>query len=219
MYLLRISTLAGVLAVSGLAQAAPINSASDPSLTGATVQDFESAPLGTYTSHSFGSLTVTALPSTYGTTDFSIATDYAGSYNTRGAQHISNEGSEFQALRLDFGSSVSAFGFLFGASDSTWILNAYSAGNTLLDTRSIPATTTSNAGDFFGLSGLAGATYATLTQVQDGIYSTGGVDYVFVDNVTYAGGSVAAVPEPGTYAMMLAGLAVVGGVVRRKKVA
>lgn len=209
----HLSALAIALAASGVAHAAPINSEVDPSLTGATLYDFEAGPSGTWLTQSFAGLSVSALPAAYGSQQFSVDSDYAGQYNTRGALHISNHGGEFQKLRFDFGSASSAFGFLFGASDATWTLSAYNAANTLLDMRSIPATYGSNAGDFFGLSGLSGATYAVLTQLQDGPYAGGGVDYVFVDNVRVAG----AVPEPETYALMLAGLLAVGQMVRRRK--
>ncbi len=211
----RLSALAIALAASGVAHAASINSEIDPSLTGATLHDFEAGPSGTWLSQSFAGLSVSALPATYGSQVFSVDGDYAGGYNTRGRLHISNHGGEFQNLRFDFAGASSAFGFLFGASDSTWTLKAYNAANTLLDSRSIPAVYGSNAGDFFGLSGLSGATYAVLTQVQDGAYVNGGVDYVFVDNFRVAG----AVPEPETYALMLAGLLAVGHIVRRRKAA
>lgn len=216
MNLFRMSALTLALVAAGAAQAAPIGSESDPSLAGATLYDFEAGPTGTWTNQSFGDLSVTALagPDT-ASPQFSVDGDFAGSYNTRGALHITNHGSEFQAMRFDFAAPVSAFGFLFGASDSTWTLNAYNAGGTLLDTLSIGAVGGSNAGDFFGLSGLSGAAYATVTQVQDGAYANGGVDYVFVDNVRVA----SAVPEPETYALMLAGLLAVGQVVRRRKAA
>jgi hypothetical protein len=122
--------------------------------------------------------------------------------------NISNMGSQFQALRFDFGSTISALGFLFGASDSSWTLRAFNSSNTLLDSIDIAATTGSNAGDFFGLSGLAGASYATLFQNFDGYYSGGGVDYVFVDNLTFTAGGTNDVPEPATLALVaIAGLA------------
>ncbi len=210
---LKFALSALALAAAAGANAADINSESDVSLTGATLYDFEAGPSGTFATHSFGSLTVTALAGVNTPAPlFSVDGDYAGSYNTRGQLHITNHGDEFQSLRFDFGAQTSAFGFLFGASDSTWTLSAFNAGNVNVGSRSISATSSSNAGDFFGLSGLTGATYATLTQVQDGAYNGGGVDYVFVDNMR-----VAAVPEPETYAMLLAGLGVMGAVARRRR--
>jgi len=210
---LSFAILAVSVSLSGLAYAAPISSESDPALATAALVDFESGPTGNWVTQPFGVLTVTALNSSYSpAATFSVGSDYAGEYNTRGSLHITNHGNEFQALRLDFNSPASAFGFLFGASDSSWNLNAYNAGGTLLESMVIAPVFGSNAGDFFGFSGLSSATYATLIQNQDGVYASGGVDYVFVDNVR-----VSAVPEPETYAMLLAGLGLLGAVARRCK--
>jgi hypothetical protein len=189
------------LSASTASYAAPISSASDPALTGATVLDFESGPVGHFTSQAFGGVTISVANSAYASpASFDVAGDYAGSYNTRGRYHITNFGVEFQSMRFDFGTTTSALGFLFGASDSSWTLSAYNASNTLLDSINIAPVSGSNAGDFFGLSGLAGASYATLIQNQDGAYSNGGVDYVFVDNFAYAAGGQS-VPEPTTLAL------------------
>jgi hypothetical protein len=211
-------------AMSSAASAAAITSASDPALAGATIQDFETSTLGNYVSHSFGGFTITAQNTAHDTpASFDIATDFAGSYNTRGLQHVSNFGNEFQSLRFDFAAATSAFGFLFGASDSTWTLDAYNSSNILLDTYTIPATGASNAGDFFGLSGLNGASYATLIQNEDGFYTNcipagfGCVDYVFVDNFTYKSGTITTVPEPFTLSLFGTGLAGAVAMRRRKK--
>ena len=47
------------------------------------------------------------------------------------------------------------------------------------------------------------------------LLGTTGRDYIGLDNVTL---SVTAVPEPGTWAMMLAGMAAVGSVAARRRV-
>ena len=201
------------LSISTQIQAAPITSALDPALASASVEDFETGPTGNFVSQSFNGFTVSAVNYTdTPSATFSVDTDYAGSYNTRGLYHITNHGGEFQSLRFDFDNPTSAFGFLFGASDSSWLLSAFDASNTLLDSLTISPVFSSNADDFFGLKGLTSASYATLIQNFDGIYSGGGVDYVFVDNF-----AVAAVPEPETYAMLLAGLGLLGFMARRRK--
>ena len=211
--------LVACVAISTPAMASPIISALDPALTGATVQDFESATAGNFVSQTYGGLTVTAVNSAaVPAASFDIAGDYNGGFNNQGLQHISNLGSEFQALRFDFSGATSAFGFLFGASDSSWTLSAFDAGNVLLDTTNIPPVFASNAGDFFGLGGLSGASYATLTQNFDGIYAAGGVDYVFVDNFTYVSGRIVTpVPEPLTISLFAAGLAGAATMRRRRK--
>ena len=148
---------------------------------------------------------------------FTVGNDYAGSFNTRGVNHITNLGSSYQAIKFDFGAPTTAFGFLLGATDSTWTLDVYDAGNNLLATESMPAVFGSNAGDYFGFSGLSGAAYAVATQVQDGIYTNGGVDYTFFDNIRVS--STTAVPEPGAVFLMVAGLALVGRAARRRATA
>lgn len=206
---------AAAILVSGASHAAPINSAADPALVGAYIQDFEAGPSGNFVSQGFGGgVNISALTSAdVGAPTFSVAGDFAGNYNTRDRLHISNFGSQFQALRFDFGSSISALGFLFGASDSSWTLRAYNSANTLLDSLDIAPVFASNAGDFFGLSGLAGASYATLIQNPDGIYANGGVDYVFVDNLAFTAGNN--VPEPGSLALIA--LACLGAAAARRK--
>ncbi len=175
--------------------------------------------MGTWVTQSFGGFTVIAENSAYADpASFSVANDYAGQYNTRGQYHISNLGSEFQSLRFDFSAPTSAFGFLWGAADATWTLDAYNSSNTLLESYVVPPTFSSNAGDFFGLSGLVDATYATLIQNQDGIYANGGVDYVFIDNFTYqAGQQQSGVPEPLTLSLFGAGLVSAAAMRRRRK--
>jgi len=195
--------IAAAALASGASYAAPISSAGDPALTGAYIQNFEAGPNGTFVSQAFGGgVTISALSSAnVSAPSFSVATDFAGDYNTRDRLHISNFGSQFQSLRFDFGTTTSALGFLFGASDASWTLRAYNSANTLLDSLDIAPVFGSNAGDFFGLSGLAGASYATLIQNFDGIYANGGVDYVFVDNLAFIAGNNN-VPEPGSLALV-----------------
>lgn len=196
--------------------ATPIYSAADSALASAYVQDFEAGPAGSYASQAFGGgVTISALASSDVTQpSFSVASDFAGSYNTRGRLHISNQGYQFQILRFDFDSTISALGFLFGASDSSWTLSAFNSSNLLLESIDIAPVYASNNGDFFGLSGLAGASYATLTQNFDGYYSNGGVDYVFVDNLAFTSGN--GVPEPTSLALMGLGLAGLATLRRRK---
>ena len=64
--------------------------------------------------------------------------------------------------------------------------------------------------------GWAQATFSFVaTEATSSLFFAGGYDsnhYIGLDNV-----SVTAVPEPETYAMMLAGLAAIGSIARRRK--
>jgi PEP-CTERM motif len=68
----------------------------------------------------------------------------------------------------------------------------------------------------FGFGFLASSSSMLLT--IDGVSLPAGNQFVGLDNVTVTPGTVGAVPEPETYALMLAGLAVVGSMARRRSV-
>ena len=99
-----------------------------------------------------------------------------------------------------FGSNISG---LFAPGDLT--LTATDASGTV--TRTITGATMSS---FLGFISDGPITQLTLASVQP---STGGFLWPSVDNLVLA----AAVPEPGTYAMMLAGLGVFGVMARRRR--
>ncbi len=99
-----------------------------------------------------------------------------------------------------FGSNISG---LFAPGDVT--LTATDASGTV--TRTITGATMSS---FLGFISDGPITQITLASVQP---TTGGFLWPSVDNLVLA----AAVPEPGTYAMMLAGLGVFGVMARRRR--
>ena len=60
------------------------------------------------------------------------------------------------------------------------------------------------------------ATGPTMTLTIDGIGLPAGNEFIGLDNVAVAPAVIASVPEPETYALLLAGFAVVGSIARRR---
>jgi len=109
------------------------------------------------------------------------------------------------------------------------ILNVYNAAGTQVFSASIPQTyafadTQTGAGNSGFVFGLTDASIAQLASVFSGdlrvgltasaANATGGPETFFIGS---AGGTVTPVPEPETYALMLAGLGAIGFVARRRR--
>ena len=60
------------------------------------------------------------------------------------------------------------------------------------------------------------ATAASMTLTIDGVSLPAGNEFIGLDNVSVAPAVIGAVPEPETYALVLAGLAVVGPIARKR---
>jgi hypothetical protein len=76
----------------------------------------------------------------------------------------------------------------------------------------------STAGNVWGTFGFDFvATGSTMTLTINGVSLPAGNEFIGLDNVSVTPGAVAAVPEPATYALMLAGLVAVGVVARRSR--
>jgi len=169
--------------------------------------DFDGQPDASFSSLSLGGVTFTGI-------DGYLRTDntYPNQYNGRGSRYLDNNGSNVgysgstSTIRFDFAAPVSAFAFNLGASNYLWVLTAFDAANNVIESFNLPITASSNGGEYVGLAN-AGMAYATL------VASPG--DWIFIDNFTVA----AQVPEPETYAMLLAGLGLVGIAARRRKLA
>ncbi len=202
--------ISGVVGTSRLASAALIHGfgavTDDLSLTGGTVIDFEAQPLGSFTPAVVGDVTFSADGSSL------ITTNNPG-FNATG-KHLENQLSGFQSITFDFASSVSAFGFHFGASNEDWLLAAYDSGNALLESYTLDQTWYEDNGEYFGIqsAGIFSATLTQMTHVNDS-----SADHILLDDFTYQSES-AAVPEPATVALLGIGLVgLAGAEVRRRR--
>lgn len=172
------------------------------SLAGGTVIDFEAnTPGDAAVSFVYGDVTMT------GNNPLLITDAFDGSHNTTGNSLALTGNDRTQEIVFDFATPVDAFGFNFGGTNETWHLVAYGAGDTVLSELDLPQIDPTNDGDWRGIaaSGIVSAKlFNTAFNVET---DSGTLDYIVLDNFTY---QVAAVPEPETYAMMLAGLGLVG---------
>jgi len=102
----------------------------------------------------------------------------------------------YESGSFNFDNAIHAFGFDYGSyynSTATVALNGYAASTT--------------NGGFFGI--IDTNAFSTVQYTAD--YAN------LFDNVTYSTSITSAVPEPETYAMMLAGLGLIGAIARRRK--
>lgn len=200
--LLVIAGLACGLGITSVAQASLISGlgapSSDAALVGGTVVDFTAETTGTYTSLTVGDVTFSS-----GSADTFVITDsLGGSYNTTGRnlQNLQVNGST-SVLNFVFASTVSAFGFNFGASNEDWSLEALDSSNSVLESYILPQTWFSNAGDYFGIvaSGIASVRLTQLTHVNDA-----GTDWILLDNFTYVAKNTD-LPEPSVFFLFALG--------------
>ena len=162
--------------------------------------DFESVAVGSYSSFTEGGVTFSLSSG-----DVTVSDDGNGQYvlAAPGTHFLDNRfgGSDFI---FDLAAPVNYFGMQIGATNSPQTLSAYDSLNNLLGSVAIPDQVTDlpypHTG-FYALS-FAGIDHAILT--------ANNFDWIVVDNVT-------AVPEPETYAMLLAGLGLLGFMAHRRK--
>ena len=186
--------LSGISFGTAKASAASISGLGSPidAISGGTVIDFETAPSGDFANITVGNITFTGVGA-----PLTIGSDYDGQFNNSGKSIYNGFDLVPNQFRFDFGSTVNAFAFNFGASDSPWLLSSFDVGGNLLESITIAPVFASNSGNYFGIAA-NGIKYATLVE-------QGGGDYVFIDNFTATSANTTAVPEPFTIVGTLIG--------------
>ncbi len=205
-YILKTLSALVLSGVASLASATPISGAIASGdltsvLPGGVVVDFDAGPTGDFASVVDGAVTFasTGAPLTVGS-------DFNGSFNSRGVNSLlTGFDLEPDAFEITLASPVSAFAFLWGASDNIWTMDVYNSANVLLESIALAAVFGSNNGDYYGATG-ADIARIVLTDTLDNFVDG---DYVFLDNFTYLTRGTN-VPEPTTLLLMGAGLVGMG---------
>ena len=201
-------TVFGLAWLTGRAEASFITGFGNPAVavTGTQIT-FESNPVGTTNAPT--TISGVTISSQDGGTYF-VNNNFGGQFNNTG-NSLQNGFTlaETQSYRFDFSVPTSAFAFNFGASDNVWVLSAFNASNTLLETDNVPQTFSGNLGNYFGISA-SGIKSVTLTNAVPNV-----ADYVLIDNFTFQSNGSVATPVPPT--ILLAGFAAVSGLGLRLK--
>lgn len=208
--------LAGAIFLLGASSGAYggiITSPDDPALAGATVETFDTAALGNYTTLALDAVTLTASDA-----PFEILDGSTGQYappTTLGDRHVilrPGSDSTTDALTVLFDAPVSAFGMVVGATNYEQTLTAYDSSGTVVGTLTLPdqfATLDYPYAGFYGLfSPTANISRFTLTNTDD--------DFA-MDDLHYAV-NVAPIPEPTSLVIfgLGAALATLAGTRRRR---
>ena len=203
-FALAVFVLAGTI---GTAHATLITSIADPSLSGSTVIDFDSATLGNATSFNFGDVTFST---SVDTLRIAVATE-------GGADGLGASGKVLSTRFLDtlpqpweiaFANPVSAFGMDWIGANFDWTVTTFDSSNVVLETLTFSE---SGFTAFYGASGIG------IGKVE--ITSTGNnADWMVIDDFHYVGAEEQVIPEPTTVALLGIGLVgLAGAEVRRRR--
>lgn len=184
------------LATAPSAQAASIFSPGDPLLSGSTTITFSEVAPGTLNPTIFGvsfsGVSANTVVSSFGGPNPRLTNQTDGIFGT--------------TVLIQFGTGVSAFGTDLLRVNSNTTLEAFDSNNILLGSVLLIASGTPAIDGFRGLGGF-GTSIASARIVT--------TDFLSVDNFQFVS-SAAAVPEPGTWAMLILGFGTIGFAMRRR---
>lgn len=152
-------------------------------------------------------------PDMSGVTNFQINPEYGFNTTIGGSQWLGFPDLYYSQAFFIFENPTNSFGFF-----ATGIQASYTASLTftLFDgsERTIDLPTTANGGaSFFGLVDTVGFTQAVLTQQNSSSF----IDAWGIDDISYNfGDAPLAVPEPGTWTLLIAGFGMIGFAARRR---
>lgn len=199
------SILVAALLAATPTMAMPTIHASEAAFTSATdgieltSEGFET-PFAAANTLTFGNLTISCA---------NCSAARSSSYPSAGAASLAINGG--QPLSFAFASPVNAFGFSirdFGTLSTTSL------------SLTVNGTTQSLLSNFLGSSGNTHYFGVTDSSPFSSLTLSGGVsgDIYYLDSISFgAAGAAGAVPEPASWAMMIGGFGMVGGMMRRQK--
>jgi hypothetical protein len=173
--------------------ATQITMAADPSLSGATLIDFNSEAHAFFASMTLSAVTFSAAPG------FNLAIEDASTGGTYGGTgNVLSTIATNLRFGITFGATVSAFGMVWGGANENWTVSVFDASNSLIET----LTFTQGFPDYIDFCGVNAAGIKSVT------FEAASPDHVKIDNFQFVPETATAVPEPGTGTLLGSMLAV-----------
>ena len=125
-----IATAIGLIGTPLAANAALITSSADPALSGSTVINFDSEATSNFVSKTLSGVTFSTTSGTLRNAPF----DEGGTFGGSGQDLSTRDLGSPEAFRIDFATSVSAFGMVWGAADYDWTVKLFNSSGVNTET-------------------------------------------------------------------------------------